>query len=47
VVQAKNLSGPNFCPHCHKLFRVRIPEKLPPWIWGVLVVLAANLQLGM
>ncbi len=43
--QARNLSGPNFCPHCHGLFNIRPPEKIPPWILGVLVVMVANLQI--
>ena len=45
VVQTKNREGPNFCPHCHVLFRVPEPPKMPPWILGVLTVLVANWQI--
>ncbi len=44
VVQTQNREGPNFCPHCHVLFRV--PDvQLPPWILGVLTILMANWQI--
>jgi hypothetical protein len=45
VTQAKNLDGPNFCPHCQKLFYVPEEERVPPWILGVLVILVANWQI--
>ena len=45
VVQAKNLDGPNFCPACRKLFYAPEEPKMPPWIMGILVILAANWQL--
>ncbi len=45
VVQARNLDGPNFCEHCKKLFFPPIPEKIPPWVLGVLVILMANWQI--
>jgi hypothetical protein len=44
VVQDKNQSGINFCPHCQELFE-GIEEKVPPWILGVLAVLTANWQI--
>ncbi len=47
VVQVRNLCGPNFCPHCHKLFNAPLPQKVPTWVFGVLLVLVANLQLGV
>ncbi len=41
AVKVQNLSGLNYCQQCRSLFFV--PEKsLPPWILGVLAVLAAN-----
>jgi hypothetical protein len=45
VMQAKNLDGPNFCPECRKLFYVPEDPQMPPWILGVLVVLAVNWQI--
>ncbi|MCE5267665.1 MAG: hypothetical protein LLG00_07250 [Planctomycetaceae bacterium] len=44
VAQAKNCEGPNFCPQCHKLFRVREP-KTPAWVLGVVTILIANWQI--
>jgi hypothetical protein len=41
VVQDKNCGGINFCPHCHALFE-GIEQKVPLWIFGVLVILTAN-----
>ena len=45
VVQAKNKDGPMFCPHCFHLFELPEAQKMPPWIFGVLVILTANLQI--
>jgi len=45
VKQAKNREGPNFCPHCQRLFSPLPEEPLPAWIWGVLVFLTANWQI--
>lgn len=42
VVQNRNLDGPNFCQKCKKLFVAPQPEKMPPWILGVVVILMAN-----
>ena len=42
VIQAANPSGPNVCPNCGRLFFMSVDEKTPPWIWGVLLVLAAK-----
>ena len=47
VVQTANLSGPNFCPSCRKLFLVPAREKMPTWIWGALAVMVVYLQMGM
>ena len=44
VRQVRNTSGPNFCPRCCKLFYMPEPEKVPPWILGVVVVLLGNWQ---
>ncbi|MBN2475288.1 MAG: hypothetical protein JXB62_11805 [Pirellulales bacterium] len=43
VVQIVNSSGPNVCPSCGKLFFMSAEPSTPLWIWGVLLVLAANL----
>ena len=40
IVQDENPTGPYFCTWCRKLFFFTI-KKMPPWILGVLVVLAA------
>ncbi|MGD0898123.1 MAG: hypothetical protein ABR915_09835 [Thermoguttaceae bacterium] len=45
VRQDRNVEGLNYCPHCRRLFFVPPPEKMPPWILGVLVILVANWQL--
>ena len=45
VVQVWNTEGPNFCPKCRRLFFVPLLKTMPPWIWGVVVVLIANWQL--
>jgi len=45
LVQNKNREGPNFCPHCGKLFYLPEEQKVPSWIYGVLVFLPANSQL--
>jgi hypothetical protein len=45
VKQARNWEGPNFCPGCEQLFDAPPEEKMPPWILGVVVFLAANLQI--
>ena len=47
VIQVANLSGPNFCPSCRKLFARPRPEPIPRWVWGVLVILVVNLQMRM
>lgn len=47
VRQARNASGPNFCPKCYKLFYPPPEEKVPPWTLGVVVVLMAHLQITM
>jgi len=47
VKQARNLSGPNFCPKCCKLFYPPVETGTPPWVLGVVAVLLANLQLQM
>ncbi len=45
VSQDRNPEGLNYCPACHKLFYMPPPErKVPGWLLGVLVVLAANAQ---
>jgi hypothetical protein len=46
-VQAGNLTGPNFCPDCRKLFHSSVPTDIPSWIWGVLLVLLVSLYLGI
>ena len=43
--QPRNCEGPQFCPTCHGLFFAPPERKVPPWIMGVLVVLAVNCQL--
>jgi hypothetical protein len=45
VAQTKNRDGPNFCENCFCLFYAPEERKMPPWILGVLVILAANLQI--
>jgi hypothetical protein len=45
VVQVANSLGPNICPHCFRFFEMPRPRRMPLWIWGVVVVLAANLVL--
>jgi hypothetical protein len=45
VVQSKNPDGPNFCPHCQKLFTVPPPEPTPSWIFGVLLILVTHWQI--
>jgi hypothetical protein len=45
VTQAKNAEGPNFCPACQKLFYVPDQRSVPPWVFGVLVILTANWQI--
>ncbi len=47
AVQVVNLSGPNVCPSCGKLFFMTIDRNVPRWIWGVLLVLATNLYFLM
>jgi len=47
VVQPVNPSGPNVCPNCGRLFFMSAEEKPPSWIWGVLLVLVANLYFIM
>jgi hypothetical protein len=44
LTQARNLDGPNYCPKCRKLFDAPPEPKMPPWILGVVVFLAANCQ---
>lgn len=34
-----------FCPHCMKLFDLPEAQSMPPWVFGVLVILTANLQI--
>lgn len=34
-----------FCPQCFELFELPEVQKMPPWIFGVLVVLMVNLQI--
>ena len=45
VRQVRNREGPNFCPNCRQLFDPPREEKVPSWVYGVLVFLVANLQL--
>jgi hypothetical protein len=45
VRQAENWDGPNFCPNCRELFYLPENSQVPPWILGVLTILAANLQI--
>jgi hypothetical protein len=45
VSQTANRDGPNFCPACHRLFYLPEERKMPPWILGVLTILATNWQI--
>jgi len=47
VVQWANPSGLNFCTNCRRLFRGDdgLSGRVPPWVMGVLAVLAINLHL--
>jgi hypothetical protein len=45
VKQTKNRDGPNFCENCFCLFYAPDERRMPPWILGVLIILAANMQI--
>lgn len=45
VVQARNRDGPNFCPHCQRLFEIQEDHHVPRWVYGVMMVLVCNLQI--
>lgn len=45
LIQDSNPEGLNYCPACHRLFFVPPRTMVASWVWGVLVVLVANLQI--
>jgi len=45
VSQDRNVEGHNYCVHCGKLFLALPEPKVPPWVWGVVVVLLENWQI--
>ena len=45
VSQDRNLEGLNYCTNCQKLFLMPPKPRMPPWIWGVLVVLVINCKI--
>lgn len=45
VGQVQNTSGPIFCLHCRSLFHTPEPEKVSPWLLGMVVVLMGNWQI--
>ena len=46
-VRVRNRSGLNYCQKCGSLFLGPPESVLPPWILGVLVILAANYWLAI
>jgi hypothetical protein len=42
VVRAGRPGDLNYCPNCRRMFLCPAARKVPPWILGVLVVLATN-----
>ena len=45
VSQARNVSGPNFCPECRCMFDVPNPQSIQPWVWGTIIVLIVFAQI--
>ena len=45
VRQDRNQEGQSYCIKCGRLFLVPAEARVPPWIWGVVVVLMANWQI--
>ena len=45
VRQVRNTTGPNYCPHCQRLFFIPATRHLPPWLLGVVTVLLGHMQL--
>lgn len=43
--QTRNRDGPNFCSACQHLFTVMEQRAVPSWVYGVLVILIAHLQI--
>ncbi len=45
VGQVDDREGLNCCMSCRTLFVVPPQRRVPPWVWGVVVILTANWQL--
>jgi hypothetical protein len=44
IVSPDDTGSVGFCSNCRSLFRAPLPQQVPPWILGVLVVLVGNWQ---